>query len=268
MVGKILREQREAKGLAFEDVENSTSIKRTYLEAIESEKYDKLPGLVYARGFVRNYADFLGLDGDAIAAQFKEEMEPEVKEPEENIPATAPRPVSVTQRDESRKVTFSSGKDFKDRTQGTSTMTKVMTAAAVVVISFVGGIYYFFGNDTAADTGKSRQVAQKQEVKNNTVIEVANSTASASGKVDGVEVVATFSSNCWTWVTSDGKDVFEGFVEKGQRLTWKGNKNVNVTLGNAGAVEITSNGKSLGKAGKNGEVVEIRYTKDKAERVK
>ena len=59
MVGKILREQREAKGLTFEDVESSTSIRRSYIEAIENGKYDKLPGLVYARGFVRNYADFL-----------------------------------------------------------------------------------------------------------------------------------------------------------------------------------------------------------------
>ena len=268
MVGKILREQREAKGLTFEDVESSTSIRRSYIEAIENGKYDKLPGLVYARGFVRNYADFLGLDGDAIAAQFKEEMEPEVKEQEDITPAPAVSAKPVTQRDESRKVTFSSGQDFKARTQGTSTMTKVLSAAAVVVIAFVGGVYYFFGSDSTAEPGKGRQVAQKQEAKNNTVIEVANSTASASGKVDGVEVVATFSNNCWTWVTSDGKDVFEGFVEKGQRLTWKGNKNVNVTLGNAGAVEITSNGKFLGKAGKSGEVVEIRYTKDKAERVK
>ena len=143
-------------------------------------------------------------------------------------------------------------------------MTKVLSVVAVVVVAFVGSIYYCFGNDPA-DAGKSRPVAQKQD---STVIDVANSTASASGMTDGVEVVATFSSNCWTWVTSDGKDVFEGFVEKGQRLTWKGKTNVNVTLGNAGAVEIIRNGQSLGKAGKNGEVVEIRYTKDKAERVK
>lgn len=260
VVGKILRDKREAQGIALEDVESSTSIRRSYIEAIEKEDYDKLPGLVYARGFVRNYADFLGLDGDKIAAQFKKEMEPELKAQE------APKEVAPTVpvRDESRSVTFSSGKDFKARTQGTSTMTKVLSVAAVVVVAFVGSIYYCFGNDPA-DAGKSRPVAQKQD---STVIDVANSTASASGMTDGVEVVAAFSSNCWTWVTSDGKDVFEGFVEKGQRLTWKGKTNVNVTLGNAGAVEIIRNGQSLGKAGKNGEVVEIRYTKDKAERVK
>lgn len=266
MVGKLLREQRETKGVTIEDVENSTSIRRSYIEAIEQENYDKLPGLVYARGFVRNYADFLGLDGDEIAARFKEEMEPELKEQDTAAEPEAPKAAApaVPVRDESRRVTFSSGRDYKARTQGMSTMTKLFTAAAVVVVAFVGSVYYFFGSEPSSQ-GKVTQTAPKQE---STVIDVANSTASASGMTDGVEVVATFSSNCWTWVTSDGKDVFEGFVEKGQRLTWKGKTNVNVTLGNAGAVEIVRNGKPMGKAGKNGEVIEIRYTKDKAERVK
>lgn len=264
MIGKLLRERRETQGVSIKAVEESTSIRRLYLEAIENEDYDKLPELVYARGFVRNYADFLGLDGDDIAARFKEEIEPKPEEPEniEQEPPVKHQP--AVPHDEDRRVTFSSGRDFKARTQGTSTLTKVLTAAAVLVVAFVGGIYYYFGNDPKV-TEKVSQPVPKQE---NAVIDVANPTASASGKVDGVEVVATFSNNCWTWVTSDGKDVFEGFVEKGQRFTWKGKTNVNVTLGNAGAVEIVRNGHSLGKAGKNGEVVEIRYTKDKAERVK
>lgn len=266
MIGTLLRETRETKGVSIEAVEESTSIRQLYLEAIEKEDYDKLPGMVYARGFVRNYADFLGLDGDEIAARFKEEYEqtPE-EEPENAAPAPKVKRQPVVSRRETSGGAFSSGQDFKARTQRTSTLTKVMTAAAVVVVAFVGVIYYYFGNDSKEADKVVSQPVPKQE---NAVIDVANPTASASGKVDGVEVVATFSNNCWTWVTSDGKDVFEGFVEKGQRLTWKGNKNVNVTLGNAGAVEIVRNGQSLGKAGKNGEVVEIRYTKEKAERVK
>lgn len=265
MIGTLLRETRETKGVSIEAVEESTSIRRLYLEAIEKEDYDKLPGRVYARGFVRNYADFLGLDGDEIAARFKEEFEQEPEESENAESTNSGKRQPVAPEDEDHRVTFSSGQDFKARTQGTSTLTKVMTAAAVVLVAFVGGIYYYFGNDSREADKVVSQPVPKQE---NAVIDVANPTASASGKVDGVEVVATFSNNCWTWVTSDGKDVFEGFVEKGQRLTWKGNKNVNVTLGNAGAVEIVRNGQSLGKAGKNGEVVEIRYTKEKAERVK
>lgn len=265
MVGTLLRKTRETKEVSLEAVEEGTSIRRFYLEAIEKEDYDKLPGRVYARGFVRNYADFLGLDGDEIAARFKEEYEQEPEESEKAEPARSVQRQSAIPDDEDRRVTFSSGRDFNARTQETSPLTKVMAAAAVVLVAFVGGIYYYFGNDAKEADKAVSQPVQKQE---NAVVDVANPTASASGKVDGVEVVASFSSNCWTWVTSDGKDVFEGFVEKGQRLTWKGNKNVNVTLGNAGAVEIVRNGQSLGKAGKNGEVVEIRYTKDKAERVK
>jgi transcriptional regulator with XRE-family HTH domain len=69
-VGRALREAREARELTYEDVERETRIGRRYVEAIEAEDHDALPAPVYARGFVRSYARFLGLDGEALSALF------------------------------------------------------------------------------------------------------------------------------------------------------------------------------------------------------
>lgn len=69
-VGRALREAREARELSFEDVERETRIGRRYLEAIEDEDHDALPAPVYARGFVRSYARFLGLDADSLSSLF------------------------------------------------------------------------------------------------------------------------------------------------------------------------------------------------------
>ncbi|HEY8489520.1 MAG TPA: helix-turn-helix domain-containing protein [Dehalococcoidia bacterium] len=61
-LGDRLREAREAKGLSLEAVERETRISRRYLQALETENLEALPAPVYARGFLRSYAQFLGLD--------------------------------------------------------------------------------------------------------------------------------------------------------------------------------------------------------------
>ena len=68
-IGLLLRETREAKGLTLNDVEQATRIQSRYLEALEDEEYDRLPGEVYVRGFLRNYARFLGIDLEARLAE-------------------------------------------------------------------------------------------------------------------------------------------------------------------------------------------------------
>ncbi|QLH40482.1 MAG: helix-turn-helix domain-containing protein [Defluviicoccus sp.] len=55
----------------LEDLAPQLHIRQAFLEAIENGRYELLPGPVYAQGFVRAYAESLGLDGDAVAARFK-----------------------------------------------------------------------------------------------------------------------------------------------------------------------------------------------------
>ena len=56
MLGETLRREREKQGLTIKDIENETSILSLYIEAIEKEDYASLPGAVYTKGFIRNYA--------------------------------------------------------------------------------------------------------------------------------------------------------------------------------------------------------------------
>ena len=77
MVGDILREERERQKFSLKDIEQGTSIRAVYIEAIENGEYDKLPGNVYTKGFIKNYGNFLKLDGDALSRQFTEEVTPQ-----------------------------------------------------------------------------------------------------------------------------------------------------------------------------------------------
>ncbi len=94
--GEVLRQTRESLGLPLDEVSRTIHIRPEYLEAIEQDAYSVLPGDVYTRGFLRNYATYLGLDPTAIitaydtrdAVAHKRGRAPRAATP----PAPAPRP--------------------------------------------------------------------------------------------------------------------------------------------------------------------------------
>ena len=73
-LGSWLRTRREERGYDLDRVERDTRISRGYIEAIEREQYDTLPAPVYARGFVRSYARYLGLDEDEALGKMPGEL--------------------------------------------------------------------------------------------------------------------------------------------------------------------------------------------------
>lgn len=70
--GELLRHARAYKGVTLREAERVTRISRHYLVALEREEFDDLPALTYARGIVRRYAEYLGLDPVAILAKFED----------------------------------------------------------------------------------------------------------------------------------------------------------------------------------------------------
>lgn len=70
-LGEMLRSARESRGLDRARIERDTRIRERYLSALERGAYDELPGDVYARGFLRTYATYLGLDPDAMTALYR-----------------------------------------------------------------------------------------------------------------------------------------------------------------------------------------------------
>jgi cytoskeleton protein RodZ len=70
--GEVLRRQREALGLELYDVATVLRIKPRYLAALEEGRPDELPGPSYALGFMRSYADYLGLDADEVLRRLKQ----------------------------------------------------------------------------------------------------------------------------------------------------------------------------------------------------
>lgn len=80
-VGQILKEEREAKFYTLEEVEKAIKIRRELLIALESDNYKKLPPPTFVRGFIKNYAFFLGLDPEKILAVYRRGFAEEKNKP-------------------------------------------------------------------------------------------------------------------------------------------------------------------------------------------
>src|SRR6266568_6547959 len=69
-IGNSLREARLRQGLDFPEIEQGTKIRGKYLRALEEEHFDVLPAQTYVKGFLRSYAEYLGLDGQLYVDEY------------------------------------------------------------------------------------------------------------------------------------------------------------------------------------------------------
>lgn len=259
MIGDLLRRERERQNLSIKDIEKATSIRALYIDAIEKGEYKTLPGEVYAKGFVRNYANYLELNANEIVNAFNEEMHPQ-EELQESAGSSSVEEARQEQsaernREEYRGPKITSLESYPMEKSSHGVRNALMVAAVVFVVAFAALIA--FGGDEEPSAPAPRAKTQTQQGQKQT-------EAAPKPAVDGVEVKLSFTDRCWTEVVVDGKTEFEGTAEKGKVLTLKGKDKVRITAGNAGALHYSLNGKDMGAIGQKGEVVEKTFTKENA----
>ena len=218
-----------------------------------------MPGEVYAKGFVRNYANYLKLNANEIVNAFNEEMHPqeELQDAAGSSSAEEARQEQSTERnrEEYRGPKITSLESYPMEKKSHGVRNALMVAAAVFVVAFAALIA--FGGDEEPSAPAPRAKTQTQQGQKQT-------EAAAKPAADGVEMKLSFTDRCWTEVVVDGKTEFEGTAEKGKVLTLKGKDKVRITAGNAGALHYSLNGKDMGAIGQKGEVVEKTFTKENA----
>jgi cytoskeleton protein RodZ len=127
-VGTILREARNRRKVELSEVEAATRIRLRYLRAIEDEEWDVLPGGVYTRGFIRTYASFLGLDGDRLVEDYRENVE---KWSRPAVEQAEPTPGPVPRR--------SSSPRLGRMPAGAFAVIGVLAVAVIAIVAIPGG---------------------------------------------------------------------------------------------------------------------------------
>lgn len=276
MVGYTLRQERERQNLSINDIEEGTSIRALYIEAIENGEYDKLPGAIYTKGFIKNYAKFLEMDVDAVVKEFATDMaelnaEKEAAEVATVAQEAAPVPEKKVEPEPEKK---SLGYSIQNENRRSSNL--LIVAAVVLIAAIAGGVWSWLsssdGDVAKADTPKQQTVqpvaVEPTPKDDSTPVANANPEPKPEAQqpeqkkpADKVAIQARFNDRCWALVTVDGVVVQEGVIEGGQTVSWEGKDNISFRLGNAGAVEFFQDGKSLGIQGAVGDVVDKSFSR-------
>src|SRR5215218_4221705 len=103
-LGDMLRAAREARGASLADAERETKIRQKYISALEDDNVAALPGPVYARGFLRNYAQFLALNPDEVVDLYDQQSQP-TREKIRAARGSTPKP-SPTERANAEKISI------------------------------------------------------------------------------------------------------------------------------------------------------------------
>lgn len=246
--GQMLRAAREEKKWSFMDTEDTTKIRVRYIQALEEEDYGILPGATYVKGYLRTYAKQLGLNPDEIIALYNDSITPEagpvLESPNMLVKA---RPLWV------RPVVIGSmavlaivlaivisvnqpGKKVADSPYSPPALPSAPKAEAVT-----------------PESAPSKTEADTQEPNSPVVPNPENVVAATQ---DGLTAQLVFTQPCWIEVRVDGQPPFQGTFTAGTTKEVKGTSKIElVSVGNAGGISVTLNGKTLPSLGKAGEVV-------------
>lgn len=244
-VGTILKEARLAKGLSIADAEQATSVRARYLEAVENDEYEKTPGEVFLKGIIRNYGNYLGLDGLELVKLYKAHHQGVAAE---NINSAGIREVEKVrlniQLKEKRDIGSGTGRFEMPQLP----MKQIAAGLAVVVLLGIG----YVAVPKVIDYFKNMpQVEQKQEE----VQANASTAVKPPSILDKVQVEMEAKDSCWTEVTADGKEVFVGMLNAKDKRTFEAKDKIVVKYGNIGAMKLIVNGQPVDLKGEHGVAV-------------
>lgn len=247
--GEILKAERERKGLSIKEVEQSTSIRSLYLSAIEEGNYSVVPGEVYLKGFIRNYAAFLGLNSQELVELYRQTQ-------------NAPPEIATERKDTEKPAAKQPATTSQKVKEGRAASSPLKWTAMLIVPIIAAAGFWWYSQTPPESSGQINNVkpAPSAPAQPAPVSPAPNVLPAAPAQSKPVVVIATFTDECWTQVMADGKEVYEGIPKIGESLTWEAQQTITVKLGNASGADITYNGKPQGKLGAKGDVLVKTFT--------
>ena len=209
-IGSSLREARLRQDLDFPELEERTKIRPKYLRALEDERFDQLPAPTYVRGFLRSYAEALGLDGQPFVDEYNSRFTVGEDEP----PLRARR-VPVQRR---------------ERGPRESRIAAVALVAIAVATALVIAAWKFGGPEGEKVPGLAAK----------------NGPAVTQGPARGTANLQVRATDGSSWMevraaSSAGKLLYSGTLEQGQRKTFSG-KRLQLALAKPQNVVVRVNG--------------------------
>ena len=218
--GESLRRERELRGVSLREIAEATKISIRLLQALEEDRLDVLPGGVFRRAFVKQYAEFVGLDADRLVAEFTHAHE---------------APSQTGRAEPSRNERASPGTYF---------LVGVLCVGAVLAILKAGSQRGSPSAQPAAPPMAAIPVTQPPRPAPVPVV--------AEPVEEGLTLTLSAQQSCWVQVKLNGETVLDRVLEGGQSETVEADGEIVLSVGNAGGLTFTVNdrpGVSLGRSG-------------------
>jgi cytoskeletal protein RodZ len=257
--GASFKKAREFRGITLDQIAKETRISTRFLAAIENEEFHLLPGGVFNRGFIRTFAERVGLDPDEALADYE------------------------------RLVSAGEPNDVQSATHDASTRReRHLYPAAVAILALAIGIFYFVTREsqpvqtaTAPPISKPAPpvqqpppppVAAPETTPDATPVAVAEQTppptvvsaaaqAPAPAPAQAMTLDIEAHEKTWIKVTSDGTSVIAGEVlEPGMTRKFTAENSIYISVGNAAGLTLKINDKVLKPLGKSGQVRSVTIT--------
>ncbi len=299
-IGDRLRRQRKERGLELEQVAREIKINTKLLEAIEADDFTKLPGGVFRKSFIRQYARALGVEESEISVELNQLAFPQDYVPpiahqedlEKSIPA-----LPTTDSEMKRRWLVTSFSSFagvlavmlacagiyswwQHREESERSLTKVVAevkpeptpAKSEPPPSAPAPTTTAVPSSPASGSAAPAQSAPGNVTPSPTEAPSANSASAVPQSVPSApspegkfRVDLSVSEPTWILALVDGKPVYVGTLESNQAKVFEGTEKVRIRVGNAGAVSLSLNGKPVGALGPRGQIRIVELTPTGAE---
>ncbi len=249
-IGELLQTEREKLGLSLNDVENAIKIRSKYIQALEKENFDDIPGETYRLGFMRNYARLLGLDPEAVIAQYKSITKSIDRENDwieaRRVGASARRSTQGADQADLQQRDAVARRPAKDWSQFLGKIAKaasifknrnlLLGAAGVVVLALLVLAIVNVAHNTRLTAPSPPAQGQPGQ---------PGVTAQVYSPPQTLEIRLVGKEDCWAEVKEDGTTVYEGHIMPGDIKTFTAQDSVWMELGYPVGVDVYYNGSEL-----------------------
>ena len=256
-IGEILRRTRIHYGQSLADVEKALRIPMKQLEAIESGYVENLPVRVYAIGFVRSYAKYLGLDTEHVVALFKAQTDHIAPTPDLNFPVSAQQSSRPSWRIIVICATLlfivpiaiwlTNGSNVKNNIDVPPVSEELKAQASIDVVNTV---------PTQDDMTSKATTIDSSEIAGNTSITSTQQTGHSFAAPKRKGIVLRILENSWVEIKgANGKRLVSRVLKAGDQYFVPERPGLTMSVGNAAGVEISVDGNPLPLLGESGSVI-------------
>ena len=260
LFGEELRREREIRGISLNEIADATKISKRFLDAIERNDHNTLPAPVFTRGFVREYARYLGLNTEEMVNRY-------------NFAAAGDDRIERSAHLDRLVATPAPPEPPKPRLkQGIPPaymrIDKSVFVVGALVIALASVSWWAIQNKRRPTEVDARPVDARPQTPTATKSTVVPATSAPAmpvpAAVQPLHMVMELTDDCYVTLLIDGKPVIDDDLRAGDRRTFDANDEIRFkTIGNAAALTVTIDNIQVPPFGKDGKVVHNRvFTRD------